>query len=958
MSEENNTWGVGSRWLRWEPHIHAPGTLKNDQFSGDWDSYIQKIEQATPAPMALGITDYFTLRSYERVLEKRAKGKFSKIPLIFANIELRLNTETRDRQAINLHLLLSPEQTDHVTRMKEKLAQLQFSYGSERYPCSDEGLIRLGRQFRREPGLSEAVAMQEGANQFKVNFEQLRDLYHMDAWLKANVLIAIAAGNDGLAGLSRDAGFKAIREELSRLSHIVFSGKPSDREYWLGHHPDFEADGQTPKPCLHGSDAHKLNEVLNPDGHRFCWIRAEPTFDGLRQTLAEPERRVYIGDVPPSGPFAGEVIHEVIFAGAPWMKTSPLRLNDGLVTVIGARGSGKTALADLIAYAADAREDHPGDASFIGKANDLLGGSSTEIVWGEGLPQKVSFPLQDVSGSPRVRYLSQKFVEQLCTPEGLSEPLVHELETIVFNAIPLESRLQCSSFDELRDVRLESPRDQQAAERETIRTKTDEIAQLNRIHNSLSDLKKQAADAERDRSNLEKQLAAIPVKGDDDKARALQEAEGKLKALQEAIAAEERKLQSVRGLTAEIQRQSAVNEQALASLKTKFGSILNDQEWTLMRFKVADTALSNLTEKERSIQMKVAHLRANGLVRAGQSGADQGLEVLQALKEKTTKDLGLDAANAKIRLELTASIAIAKQKEEKTKAALAEAERANEKRKVVQKERADAYVCLFNAVFAEKNILDDLYKPLKDGLASDQRLNRLSFFVDRHIDLNAWIARGENIFDLRKPPFQGHGALEEAAKKILLPAWQAASAEDIRVAMDAFLHNYAGQAVSSLAEGITLLDFGEWLFSTDHISIRYGVQYEGVDLHRLSPGTRGVVLLTLYLALDKDDRRPLVVDQPEENLDPQSVYSQLVPFFKSAATRRQIIMVTHNANLVVNTDSDQVIVARANRIAPDKLPEVTYIAGGLEDPVIRSQVCKILEGGEEAFRKRGQRYGT
>ena len=69
-------------------------------------------------------------------------------------------------------------------------------------------------------------------------------------------------------------------------------------------------------------------------------------------------------------------------------------------------------------------------------------------------------------------------------------------------------------------------------------------------------------------------------------------------------------------------------------------------------------------------------------------------------------------------------------------------------------------------------------------------------------------------------------------------------------------------------------------------------------------------------------------------------------------------MVTHNANLVVNTDSDQVIVAEAERESPIKLPKIRYVAGGLEDPEIRAHVCSLLEGGEEAFKKRGQRYGT
>jgi hypothetical protein len=65
--------------------------------------------------------------------------------------------------------------------------------------------------------------------------------------------------------------------------------------------------------------------------------------------------------------------------------------------------------------------------------------------------------------------------------------------------------------------------------------------------------------------------------------------------------------------------------------------------------------------------------------------------------------------------------------------------------------------------------------------------------------------------------------------------------------------------------------------------------------------------------------------------------------------------VTHNANLIVNTDADQVIVATAGPHRPNQLPEITYTSGGLENSEIRRSVCEILEGGEEAFRERARR---
>ena len=114
--------------------------------------------------------------------------------------------------------------------------------------------------------------------------------------------------------------------------------------------------------------------------------------------------------------------------------------------------------------------------------------------------------------------------------------------------------------------------------------------------------------------------------------------------------------------------------------------------------------------------------------------------------------------------------------------------------------------------------------------------------------------------------------------------------------------------------------------------------------------------MLLYLAVDLKDARPLIVDQPEENLDPNSVFEELVPHFREARKRRQVIIVTHNANLVVNTDADQVIVAHSARQSADSLPFFTYDCGSLENSAIRRNVCQILEGGERAFLERERRY--
>src|SRR5262249_34969083 len=125
---------------------------------------------------------------------------------------------------------------------------------------------------------------------------------------------------------------------------------------------------------------------------------------------------------------------------------------------------------------------------------------------------------------------------------------------------------------------------------------------------------------------------------------------------------------------------------------------------------------------------------------------------------------------------------------------------------------------------------------------------------------------------------------------------------------------------------------GQWLYGVDHVSIEYRIEYDGVAVESLSPGTRGIVLLLLYLAIDHSDRHSLLIDQPEENLDPKSVFDDLVLHFREARKRRQVITVTHNADLVVNTDADQVIIATCAPASAGVLPLINYESGSLENP--------------------------
>ncbi|KVE63774.1 hypothetical protein WI96_17565 [Burkholderia vietnamiensis] len=149
----------------------------------------------------MGITDYFGIDGYVQALEYKKLGRLPNVDFIFPNVELRLSIETSKASAINLHLLFCPDDADHVGRIHRFLRELQFSYQGETFRCERADLIRLGRAHN--PRLTDdGAARTEGANQFKVALDHLKEAVNKSEWAKKNVLFAVAGGEkDGTSGL-------------------------------------------------------------------------------------------------------------------------------------------------------------------------------------------------------------------------------------------------------------------------------------------------------------------------------------------------------------------------------------------------------------------------------------------------------------------------------------------------------------------------------------------------------------------------------------------------------------------------------------------------------------------------------------------------------------------------------------------------------------------------------------
>ena len=165
-------------------------------------------------------------------------------------------------------------------------------------------------------------------------------------------------------------------------------------------------------------------------------------------------------------------------------------------------------------------------------------------------------------------------------------------------------------------------------------------------------------------------------------------------------------------------------------------------------------------------------------------------------------------------------------------------------------------------------------------------------------------------------------------------------------------NNESRSVENQLKKGHTQQELYDFIYCMDYVSPFFQLKINGKPLSSLSPGERGALLLLLYLFIDMDDK-PLIIDQPEENLDNESVYRYLVHFIKAAKRKRQIIMVTHNPNLAVVCDADQIIQMRIDKLNGN---EVSFASGAIENPMINKVIVDILEGTYPAFHNRDCKY--
>ncbi|WP_256813946.1 MULTISPECIES: TrlF family AAA-like ATPase [unclassified Serratia (in: enterobacteria)] len=927
----------GSDWRKWDLHVHTPQSSLQNLYGGDWEAYLSAIEAFGDEVAVMGVTDYCTITGYERLLTYRAQGRISNIEAVFPNIEFRITPETQKDKGVNIHLIVNPADADHVDKIKYALGRLHFRYGMQNYSCSDKQLTELGIAVAGSS--SPEKSLRDGINQFKPSFDAFESWLRNETWLRDNaVIVASNSSGDGISGL-RDSGLLAVRQNIYRLVDAIFSGNPQDCDYFQGRGSDSKTDvinkyGKL-LPCVHGSDAHEVSKIFRPDHDRFCWIKADPTFEGLKQVLYD-HTRVRIQKTSPNTKTPYQYIKHVCFtdrSGHALFSDQPVHFSPDLNAIIGGKSSGKSLLLYHMARAINSGEVSEKILLSGQAVYDDFSNLNVEVTWGNG---EVS-SLQGEDSRP-VTYIPQLYINHLAESSGqlqlnlLVEDILHQNDTFkafaTENAAQRETALRAikTRIDYLTELRKKYT--ECSKEMEKYGTEKAVSDEIHRQEQKIAQLRKQASFT----PDEEKQYMALRLRTDSLHSRRraitdLTEANSNLKeSLHRHTGSTIQSLTDKLRLDCPLSENSSFLEKSLCQLEARLSAAVSD----FMDFNEA---------RFSSTPARLKQIDAENTVRQ---------ETLLPLSVKITDQETLKVAMAAM---------------EKEKEKLRQLLQLSERRQSISQEGNDTK----SQLQAEYARLTDLYR------AYVTELSKPEYHPEGEISVTARISFNAEKFERFTGCFDRRGNINPLLGELANPKGGYAFSADRHAATIAGIYDRYrnGSVVPSLRKGIEDSDILDYLFDDCYL-IDFSVRYRNDDIVQMSPGKRGLVLLNLILHLS-NSQHPILIDQPEDNLDNRTIYSQLNDFVRLRKADRQIIMVTHNANLVVGTDAECVIVSNQSGQRSgieNSENRFEYYTGSLECSFtspddsgrlhtrgIREHVCEILEGGIQAFKERERKYG-
>ena len=941
MSNTVQKFNRGSEWRKWDLHVHSPASALHNEFEGatdaeKWKSYIEKLKTIKDVAV-LGVTDYFSIDGYKKVRD----AKLTNFDLIVPNVELRMMPVTSTETPINIHVIFNPEIVDELE--SKFFSGLEFSYQGENYKCIRADLIKLGRKYKNNSRLAEEAAYREGVDQFKIkSIEDLKKLFKKDQVLRDNSLVVVSNSNrDGASGIQHSS-LASSREEIYRFSDLIFSSNPKDREYFLGQGTDneevlFRKYGGL-KACVHGSDAHDLDQICKPCairskiGHscikntsdcemRHCWVKADPTFEGLRQITFEPDERVKIQSQDPTSLKSNYCIESVEIYDSNIddelsFSNSQIPINTNLVAITGGKGSGKTALVDLVANCYEDRINSSDVNSFVKR---ITQGSTPELKIKITLKDGTIFE-KDVSDS--------KFYED--------SPIVYiaqgDLESHVSNTETLEKHIHGLIFEspKVKDT-------EKQFEYESLHAEVSGFsAKLQKKNNQIYDLEQKTTPVVEPALTTELAQHKAKLKDVGTRITGIEKSQSKAK-------------------TDEAKKK----QKELEDLRLKKQQLLDLQEATKAAIEFYEESLPLFNEEIKKINSGISKLKIKS--KEYSEITYDRIEDLEALDKEVTKDLKTVVGSIEKfqkDIEKTAE-------EFKLHTKLLDQKKVSEnaivttqgKIKVLGEER----ILLADEKTKRKKLLKDLllkkvalkksYDAIITSFSKDtaEVLNDLTFSADLYFDGDKFVDGARNLFDERSVTIESTSSKKSDFEALMQSAGKLTSSADIKD-IDGYVDE-ADRLLMALQQNakksITTKNLCDHFYN-DFWSVVPSVKYKNIALSKLSLGQKATVLIKIYLA---QGDKPIIIDSHDDHLVNEFIMEELVVAVRKAKKYRQVIIVSNNGNMVINSDAEQLIIA-----SRDNAGEISYISGSLEDIKLRDRALTVLEGGKNAFIKRQQKY--
>lgn len=998
----------GSMWNKWDLHVHTPASVINyyglETETLTWETYIRELEQLPQEIKVLGINDYFSLDGYKRLLHEKDKNdRLKNITLLLPVVELRISSYSgnSDLRKINYHIIFSNELLpDQIETFFLRKLGIDFNLGDGKKwqgsVAHIAGLIEFGKAIKAATPAekrSNDSDLDVGFANAAFSFEQIESALK-ETIFENKIIRAI-----GLAEWDQmrwDGGSAAVKKNLINQSELVFTSSPSPAQY--RERIKQLQDQQVNCKLLDCSDAHyySTSKYHNRLGKVYTWLKADLSFRGLRRVIQCFERRVHINDlgaIPPKLETVqvsrGRYIRSIdirktqdVNLDEVWFDNS-IQINNDLVAIIGNQGNGKSALTDIIALCGNTKTKDFGflnSDKFRDRENKAHLFKAT-LTWDDGTE---STRILDEEISPadfeRVKYVPQGFFETVTNETEVGEKggFYKEIKKAIFSHIPERKRFGYQNLDDLIDfytneakVSLEFLRSEMiqinahiaalekecsAAEveriKEAIKVKKAEITAFEKNKPEKVDEPQESIDANN----------AIEILRINEKAL-VQDIENNktiLGTLMKQVAFLNQKKQSIENKKLEIEAYiSQLNKELInENLGTKLEKLISITVDTNPLSNLIGALSTRITEIEDLLDVN----NAKGLPQQAKNIQDQRIliensleKAAKAFQEYRTKLIAWEKGLQEL-VGMEDDLGSLKWLEHQLQ--LITSEKPDELKMLIDN-RTKKCKEIFEHILNISNMYRDLTAPVHKHIRNNELLQekfRIKFDI-RIVEQDL----AERLFEVIKHSGM-FGSAQDSPQILqsLIHQYDLETAEGVtgfaNILLDQIYRNpktkLSTDIESLLKKGKKVDELYNLIFGLRYLIPEFSLSLNDKPLRRLSPGERGILLLVFYLVVDQG-LEPLIIDQPEGNLNNQSIFDNLVPIFQDAKDRRQVIIVTHNPNLAVVCDAEQIIHASID--FEDK-HRVHFDSGAIENPKFNQICLNVLEGTPPAFIARRVTY--